>query len=232
MSDNTQSYMNFHNYEYYIVSKLNFARVGGDLVNANVITEKERQRIGSISGAKKQNTSLVGHLYDERREFGPFMNSLRRDSSYAQHAQLTRTILARSRNKSEDRVSDSDIFPRSWSESGNAEKLRLQRGDSSDSDSSTFTCATQDFSDSVSYVGSDRERESECEGNESVRRSVTPRGSPNSPQQIQNVSQDKRIGKKSLIISMMILLFWIVFAILTKPFIIGNRVRKFILRPA
>ena len=229
MSDNTQSYLNFHNYEYYIVSKLNFARVGEELVNANVITEEERQKFGSISGSKKQNTSLVGHLYDERRQFGPFLSTLRRDSSCDQHAQLTRTILARCRNKSEDQVDDSDIFPRSWSGSDQAERLRLKREDSSDSDSSAFTYATQDFSDSISFVGSDKERESECEGNEAVRRSVTPRGSSNSPQRIQNVSQDKRIEKKYRLVSMMVLLFWIVFAILTMPLKIGNKVRKFIL---
>lgn len=230
MSDNTQSYMNFHNYEYYIVSKLNFARVGEELVNAKVITEKERQKIGSISGTRKQNISLVRHLYDERREFGPFLNTLRRDSSCDQHAQLIRTILARSRNKSEDQVDDSDIFPRLWSESDYAERLRLGREDSgSDSDSSAFTYATQDFSDSASFVGSDRERESECEGSEAARRSVTPRGSPNSLRRIQNVSQNKQIERKSGPVTIMVI-FLFVFAILTMPLKFGNRVRKFILQ--
>ncbi|KAI6655779.1 hypothetical protein LOD99_1921 [Oopsacas minuta] len=215
MSDFTKSYMNFYTYEYIIISKLNFERIGDELVNSSLMWEDEREKISNIISPRKQNLALVKYLQDERRGFYPFLDIVVRDSSYTQHAELARTIIARSSSKSEEQIDDNEIYQ------------GIRNDSCSDSDSSAFTYETQRFSDINSPDWYDRKTESEFGGSEVERRSVTSQGSFNFPQPIQ-VSNNKQIQRKRGWFSILLFLFLIAFSILNMPLKFGYRCSKLI----
>ena len=216
MSDSAESYMNFYTYEYLIISKLNFERIADELVNASLMWEDEREKIGSINGSKKQNITLVKYFQEEKRGFESFLNILRSDSSCVQHAELARTILARNNSKSEDLIDDDEV-------------LQVTRKDSSsDTDSSAFTYETQRYSDINSPVWSGRREESEFEGSCVERRSATPRSILH-PLQSKQDCRDRKIQRKNGLVSMLIFLFLIAFAILNMPLRFGYKCSKMIL---
>ena len=230
MSDNTESYLNYQTYEYYIISKLNFDRVSDNLVNAGVMLEDEREKIGSIQGSRKQNISLVRFLFDERREFNPFLAVLGNDRSCENHREISRTIMARHNSKTEEQIEDEDrISHRTKSGSRYGERAMLERNESgSDSDSSSFTYETQSYSDINSPSGSDAERESDFEGSELERRIGTPRGVFNLPQEVQKRPCNMEVQKKGRMYTLLLLLFFLALAITTMPLKMGYKFSKFI----
>ena len=229
MSDSTESYMNYQTYEYYIISKLNFDRVSDKLVLASVLLEDEREMISRIPGSRKQNISLVRFLFDERREFGPFLAILGSDKCHDNHRELNRTIVARHNSKTEDQIDDeARIVHRTKSESHYCERAKLKRYESgSESDSSAFTYETHSFSDINSQSGSEAERESEFEGSE--QRTGTPRSDIILPQTLGQGSGSKAIQKKSGLITLFLFLIFLALAIATMPLKIGYKCSKFIL---
>ncbi|KAI6661095.1 hypothetical protein LOD99_13817 [Oopsacas minuta] len=104
MGCNTESYKNFRTYELFIVNKLDFTKISHGLVNAGVMKEDEREKIGNIYSTKKQNIELVKHLEKERRDFEPFLETLQSDSSCIQHRELAKTIIARKNSKPDCQV--------------------------------------------------------------------------------------------------------------------------------
>ena len=230
MSDSTESYTRYHTYEYYIITWLNFERVSDKLVDANVLLGEEREKISSIQGARKQNFSLVRLLYDERREFNPFLEVLASDKSCNDHRVLSRTVMARHNSKVEEQIDDDDgIFRRTRSEYRHSERPELRRNESgSDSDSSAFTYETQQFSDIYSPPGSDGERESEFEGSELERRTGTPRGDLKLPQ-VRQGSRNREMQEKSGPFAWLLVLVSFAMVVVTMLLKSGYKFPKFIL---
>ena len=208
------SYMHYYTYEYLIVSKLNFSRISKKLLEAKLIQEDELCSISNAMYSKsRQNTRLLRILFDERREFYPFLEILKGDRDYAAHADLTRNILARHISKADDQPAN-ETFDRKHSTSYYGEWAHPKCCEyRSGSDSSIFTYDTQDSIDS--NTGSEEERKGEREiveltNEEHPQRELPVKG-------FQNSVYNREIQKKSGIIPMFVFVLFIVLAIMMMP---------------